>query len=399
MGEELFIQLRYCFAGGYTLPQYCIDNGIKEPLFVLEKSAEFFLREIYAQFNYDGRVLAEFCFIDGDENGNIIPSKGSIFHKRIAVKNFPSMNINAFDKVILLTKKNVAVNKEKIINFVDVEKFCVQQTYVNIPLLNFLQRHPQVKLILTNFPDINRYVGGKEFNESLCTADNIARAIRNAGDKHIETPLDKFGYTNAQVLELVSASKAKRNMDGTSSMLDRDYPRLIKNGKRMTAYQPEHFQNRIYFFGPCHFYGTNAPYDKTIESYLQKILNENNLPYRVENESQPYVGRYQDAFYNLNKINYKPGDIIFCYISRMHSNDDVIPFCDVRDAFAPPNDYKEIYCRQGHVNEIGYKLVAEKYFKFLTENNFFRDKEFSYPSPPPHTITAMEYLLGQNKAA
>ena len=29
MGEELFVKLRYCFMAGYTLPQYCIDNGIK----------------------------------------------------------------------------------------------------------------------------------------------------------------------------------------------------------------------------------------------------------------------------------------------------------------------------------------------------------------------------------
>ena len=35
--EELLIQLEDCFTGGYTLPQYCIDNGIKKPLFVAEK--------------------------------------------------------------------------------------------------------------------------------------------------------------------------------------------------------------------------------------------------------------------------------------------------------------------------------------------------------------------------
>ena len=67
MGEELFIRLRYCFQGGYTLPQFCIDRGIKRPLFVMEKAHEWFLREIYAQFQYDKRILLEqFCFIDGE---------------------------------------------------------------------------------------------------------------------------------------------------------------------------------------------------------------------------------------------------------------------------------------------------------------------------------------------
>ena len=86
-------------------------------------------------------------------------------------------------------------------------------------------------------------------------------------------------------------------------------------------------------------------------------------------------------FYNLNALDLKPGDIIFFYLWGMHSNDDTIPFCDISDAFDPPHDYREIFCTKGHVNEIGYKLVAEKYFKFLTENNFFRDKENKYPPP------------------
>ena len=32
--EQLVIQLQDCFTAGYTLPQFCIDNGIKKPLIV-----------------------------------------------------------------------------------------------------------------------------------------------------------------------------------------------------------------------------------------------------------------------------------------------------------------------------------------------------------------------------
>lgn len=66
MNEELFIRLRYCFQGGYTLPQYCIDKDIKRPLFVMEKADKWFLRELHAQFQYDNRLSARFCFIDGE---------------------------------------------------------------------------------------------------------------------------------------------------------------------------------------------------------------------------------------------------------------------------------------------------------------------------------------------
>ena len=36
MDEQFLIQLRDCFTGGYTFPQFCIDNDIKKPLFVAE---------------------------------------------------------------------------------------------------------------------------------------------------------------------------------------------------------------------------------------------------------------------------------------------------------------------------------------------------------------------------
>ena len=405
MSEEIFTKVRYCFQGGYTLPQFCVDNGIKKPLFVLEKSSEHFLREIYAQFRYDGRLLESFCFSNGDEEGTKLDffHTNGLFWTKILVKNISAVKLDTFDKIILLTKENINVNSKQIIRFVDMERYCIQRTYVDIPLLHFLQRYPHVKLILTNFPSIRRYKGGSEFNKQLLSAAQLRRelvcAITSGGEKNIETPLDKFGYTNEQVLELIWSSKVKKNSDGTSSMLDENYPlRRIQNGKRMTAYHPEHFQNRIYVFGSCHCYGVNAPFDKTIESYLQQMLNENNLPYRVENESQHFAGRYEDIFYNLNKINPEPGDIIFFWIANFKSNENSIPFCDISDVFDPPIDYRQIYCRQDHVNELGYKLVAEKYFKFLTQNNFFRNVELNYPLPPP-VIIDMVYLHNLNKAA
>ena len=353
---------------------------------MLDKTSIYLLREIYAQFRYDGRLSESFCFINSDEPYKIFPLYHTLglFWTDIRVLNISDVKLDKFDKVILLTKEKLNVNNKKIIRFVNVERFCIQQAFIDIPLSNFLQRHPKVKLILTNFPSIERYKGGREFDSKLCTAESLKSAIVHSDGKHIETPLDKFGYTNEQVIEIMFGSKIKRNPDNSTSILEENYPlRRIQNGKRATAYQPEKFLNRIYFFGSCHCYGVNAPFDKTIESYLQKMLKEANLPYRVENESQHFASRYQDIFYNLNKINPDPGDIIFFWIANMRSNDNNIPFCDVSNAFDPPHDFKEIYCRKGHVNELGYKLLAEKYFKFLTENNFFRDVEFNYPIPPP----------------
>ena len=205
---------------------------------------------------------------------------------------------------------------------------------------------------------------------------------------NVKTPLDKFGYNNEEVLELMEAPPVITNPDGSTAMGDNEHPlMMIKDNKRATAYQPEKFLNRIFFVGTCHDFGVNAPFDKTIASYLQRMLNENNLPYRVENESQRYFNRYQDMFYNLNKLTPAPGDIIFIYISGVAIKK--LPFLDVRNAFDAPNDFREIFCVRGHANELGYKLVAEKYFRFLTENNFFRDVDIN--PPPQSTNSPLRY--------
>ncbi len=395
--EILLIKLRDCFTGGYTLPQYCIDNDIKKPLFVSEEKFLTFTWEIHVQFRYDKRIFAEFSFLD-------LPSGKTSFAlgnttSAMSYQNFSEINLADFDAIILLTEKNVEVE----VNTISLENLCnyfFYKTYAEIPTLNFLQRYPQVKFFLTYYPIFNEEYNNKSFNKQLMHYPAFRRAIRASKHTPIETTLDKFGYTNRQLRALIKGGKAVKNFDGSSSMIDNNDPLVrIKDGKRETADQPEHFRNKIYICGTCHDYGVNAPFDKTIASYLQKMLNEANLPYRVENESQRYGSRYQDIFYNLNNIEPLPGDIIFLYIHSIHSNNQKrLPFLDLLNAFSPPLDFREFFCARNHLNELGYKTLAEGYFKFLTENNFFRDKEFNYPTPPPHCI-ATESLHSSRQAA
>ena len=387
MSEELFTKLRYCFQGGYTLPQFCVDKGINRPLFVLEKKYVLFFKEIVAQFRYDKRIPAFFCFIDGTVEGDQIELEERILGSSITVRSISYEKYLTYaDTIIFLTKKEYDFKERKVIRFEELETFCRWRTYVDIPLLHFLQRYPKVRMILTNFPNrLGRYKGGVPFSKTLIDSQVLLRNLKtNKSGNEIVTPFDRFGYTNSQVIELLEGEKSRKNLDGTSTLIDTNKTSLqrIQDGRRLTADQPEHFRNTIYFFGPCYYFGRHAPYDKTIESYLQRMLNEKKLPYRVENEGQAFSERTQDMFYNLNQINPKPGDIIFLCVWHMHANNDAIPFLDLLDAFDPPHDFREVFCTTGHVNELGYKIIAEKYFDYLTKNNFFVDKEFKYPAPP-----------------
>jgi len=387
--EERLIKLRDCFTGGYTLPQFCFDENIKKPLIVTEGKFLNFMWEIYVQFRYDKKMSAQFSTLDlpsGKVNFSVYAILSSMTYK-----NFSDINLDEFDKIIFLTTAKKDFKDSRAIHLDALLNYFARKTYVEIPLLKFLQRYPQVKLILTRYPYIARQKGYLEFYKQIKGLEEMRRILRKDKSGNVKTTLDKFGYNNSEVLELMEAPKVTTNLDGSTTQGDNEHPLMkIKNGKRETAYQPENFLNKIYFVGSCHDFGVNAPFDKTIASYLQKMLNENNLPYCVENESQRYFSRYQDFFYNLNELSPSPGDIIFIWVSNVVAKN--LPFLDLIDAFDPPHDFKEIFCVKGHVNELGYKILAERYFKFLTENNFFRDKEFNYPPPPPisplrHTAT------------
>ena len=88
--EQYIIRLRDCFTGGYTLPQFCIDNGIKKPLFVAEAKSWQFVWEIYVQFHYDKRMSAQFSFLNsgsGAINVSVECILGDMEHKHVSEIN------------------------------------------------------------------------------------------------------------------------------------------------------------------------------------------------------------------------------------------------------------------------------------------------------------------------
>ena len=392
--EILLIQLRDCFTGGYTLPQFCIDNGIKKPLFVAEKKFWSFIWEVYVQFRYDKRITAQFIFFD-------LPSVELNFSVHnilgaLKIKNISELTPVDFDVIIFLTTKRI-IQFNNVIYLDMLTGYFIRRTYCEIPLLNFLQRHPKVHIIVTNVPRITLRNNSAEWERRRhqTTIHQIRQNI--LAGKNFDTPYDFLGYTNQELLDLLNMTDAADNFDGSTSLKDCDNPLIsVSNGKRVTFNQPEKFLNKIYFMGTCTFFGIGTPFDKTLESYLQALLNDNNLPYRVENESQFFPGRYQDIFYNLNNLNPAPGDIVFLCLQDLQAT--FVPSFDISNIFDDRTDRDKIFADSSHITELGYKILAEKFFALLTKNNFFRDVEFTYHNPPPF-ITDMVYLRNSNKAA
>ncbi|MBR6014309.1 MAG: hypothetical protein IK062_11115 [Selenomonadaceae bacterium] len=386
--EKIFGYIRDCFTAGYTLPQFCIDNNLKKVLFVAEDfSKSEMLWEIYVQFCFEKRFKfqTDFGMVLGDKAEKIHRNPGTIFDE-LTVNPIANYNPQDYDRIFFLTTKRLNVNSDKIIYLEELVNKFILAAYVEIPFLTFLKSRPKVRLFLMNFPIMieNQHITE---NEKQILQENIplatyAERLRNDTDGTVKTPYDFLGYTKQELIDLLTLTGSKTNSDGSTTLIDNDNPLIhVENGQRFVPNQPKIFKNKIYFLGGCSHLGVGAPYDKTIPSYIQKLINEKNLPYRVENISQFFTYRYQDIFYNLQKLQLKDGDMVFVFFDNMTS--DKIPKFDLSGIFERPHNYGEVYVNTSHVNELGYKAMAEQMFAVLHSNNFFENVKFEYPDPPP----------------
>lgn len=72
--------------------------------------------------------------------------------------------------------------------------------------------------------------------------------------------------------------------DGIPALKDQELPVYhIRQGKRLTAGQPEAYEHSIYTYGPCLVIGAFCADEYTLASQLQRRINLMGLPYRVVN--------------------------------------------------------------------------------------------------------------------
>lgn len=87
----------------------------------------------------------------------------------------------------------------------------------------------------------------------------------------------------------------------------------------MTYDQPVNYTKSIYFYGPCFIYGHYVEDKNTIESFLQKHLNESGEAIRVVNCGIPGNSTYTDfVLMRIMNTQLKKGDTVILFANSMH---------------------------------------------------------------------------------
>lgn len=156
----------------------------------------------------------------------------------------------------------------------------------------------------------------------------------------------------------------------------------VYGGRRFTVGEPVTAQNTIYVYGPCIAIGSFVTDADTIESYLQRHINNLDLGYKVVNcggGDSPYqIGNDINSFYVMANTKFKPGDIVIHFglctwkNTRMHVTEN---YYRCAEAFNS-EDVLDTKCfsqySAAHVNALGNSIL-ERYIFSKIENSLHKE--------------------------
>ncbi len=388
--KKWIMKLRLCFLAGYSMPQYCEQHGYTRPLFV--GYDEDFMYELHAQFCFYKRIRAEFRVLSEaswvwyDAPYYNIP-RLELTHQESYVSQDEFDN---FDVIFVLTPNRLdsLFPREKTIYIDTLLDEMRAYVYWIRPVLEYHKSRSDVTIVFFEKPRMN--FSGELTAEERFTAKfevgQVVEMVREGIDpKHFT--YGRLGYSADEMIRLY-ATEAELNGDGSTRLVDKQDELLsVIGGYRKTAYQDGRtYAHRLWCIGDCLLFGQSAPYDKTFESYLQRRLNASKTGenYQVVNASQFFGFRYQDIFYNLQKLPVESGDIILIDTQGM-KRDEAFPTFSALHLFDRPHEYGEVFLDSWHINERGLKVVAEEFGEWIEANGFFEGWRYpEYPFAPIH---------------
>ncbi|MDR1688179.1 MAG: adenylyltransferase/cytidyltransferase family protein [Clostridiales bacterium] len=263
-------------------------------------------------------------------------------------------------------------------------------------LMKYRIEHPDISIIcfvLPGFPKVNISENEKFIVENEINVLNLHKFL----DSDMFTLNSCF--TKDEIIEVITAPKAFYDIYGTRRFEDVSGSCLnISNGYRVTKGQPREYKRTVYLVGGCSVFGIGAADGGTIASALQKLLNdyEPEQKFIVQNYGYNLTGgadRPSEQVRVLYSLPVKPNDIVLFQAFR--GIDASYHSFNFGYSFQRPHEYGDIFFDKSHYGESGYRVIAQKMFDGLKEQNFFEQTarlEISeFPAIPPEPVNTSKY--------
>ncbi|MBQ8170530.1 MAG: polysaccharide pyruvyl transferase family protein [Oscillospiraceae bacterium] len=360
--------------GGSSL-DYFVDKGIKKiAIYGTDLLASLLYEQAYAK-GIETPVLIS----DRDRKLDMrLPRVGGV-----EFKNINNVDIENLDMPIVIASvsypieltKRIKNFKERSLKISDLNYYSILKHSILDMALEYQKSHPKMKVVVLNMTRVFELDNISEIERSIKTGQVDRAKILNA------VFYDR-GFDKAYV-DAVTPVQTIVEKYGIAFVADEERGiRRCSNGYRTTLHTPENFENTIYFFGNSVCFGVGTDDEYTIETVLQKSINEyynGDSPYSVLNCAN---GGGLNTVAQAKYFNYHApvdGDIVvFCMGFGTHLEEmykDKLLWVNTRDVLNRPHDLGEIYYDNDHMNRFGYEACGKLLAKALKENNYLESRE------------------------
>ncbi len=364
-------------AGGGCTLDYVVDRGIRK---IIIYGTDLLAAFVWEQAQYkEIEVVALYSDIDRELDVRF-PRIGKI--KLVSLKNidFSQINIPIIWAGIGSNVKLMKLQRQKDIwKIGDLNIYSSVKNFLLEPLKKYKQNGANIPVLIFNMPQSNEIENSSELERYLSSDASSYDKNKIRQKVFLENGYDA-GYINEVVkrMEIVKRGKTNFVIDKTDTYVN------VVNGCRVTTDVPEVFENTIYFFGNSVCFGLGADDCNTIESHLQRMINQyygNNTCYSVLNCANGGGINVEQMWNSFAYHMPQDGDIVIfaanCF-SAGHFLEDTYGtefiWVNGLDALKRPHAMGEIYWDNFHVNAKGYEASAVLIFSKMKQENLFHTK-------------------------
>lgn len=295
--------------------------------------------------------------------------------------------VNGVDLSPNLRGFNIVVydrNQDRLIDQVTFDAYsrellCTRPASEARGVRKFQEEHPEVAVICftyPKFPTENLTESEKFISQNLYVTADVEQYM----DHPNYYSLRMFFSNKSDIQEVRNVYRSYLDSSGIRRLEDRKGKLVnISMGHRVTTDQPKHGERTIYIVGRCISFGYCVSDPNTTASILQRKCNETvpeknfvveNYGFFLNNVNGPDTFS-QEQLCILNSLPVRPGDIVLYAVQEVPEG---IPALDLSRASYRPHPYGEIFVDYlCHLNENGMRLIADKMFERLQQEDFFSD--------------------------
>ena len=297
------------------------------------------------------------------------------------------LDIKDEDNVLFLSYKKIKLYRKGYNG--KIKFFCILNKLVSESKNHefFYKKYPELMQYLSDMGILFLYgiiPDGRELKGLSC---EMRKRILGYGKINYDVYADILGGNGSKdyIATMVQNKLSNVVNNGMYKMLQdckSDFYNVV-SGMRVTFYQPTTYKNTVYLFGPCTARGALVSDENTVASFIQKKINEYDLPYVVMNCGVGGGTDVKNTYKYILSLPIRPGDIILLLEEGQfidESDIDNVSIFKLSKSFNNSEMTGDWFLdRPAHCNLAANKIIADEFYErmlpFLCEDKKESEKK------------------------